>query len=64
MAVISRPSPVTKKVALAVRSVPTPSSAAREAMVSASGVATSSVGSSSSAAGSGTLTRAICWFSA
>ena len=49
MAVTSRPSPVTKKAALAVRSGPTPRNAASDAIVVVPGVATSSSGRASSA---------------
>jgi hypothetical protein len=64
MAVSMRPSPVTKKIALAVRSSPTPRNEASAAMVGVSGVATSSSGRSSSASGSGLPTAAICWLAA
>ncbi len=53
MAVTSRPSPVTKNAALAVRSAPMPRNAASDAIVVVPGVATSSSGSASSAGGSG-----------
>ena len=48
MAVTSRPSPVTKKAALAVRSGPIPRYAASVAMVVVPGVATSSIGRAAS----------------
>ena len=53
MAVSSRPSPATKNAALAVRAASIPRNAASDAMVVVPGVATSSSGSASSAAGSG-----------
>ena len=58
MAVISRPSPSTKKVAFAVSSGLIPRNAARSAIVVVPGVATSSSGRGSVAGGSDTRTFA------
>ena len=61
MAVTSRPSPVTKKAALAVRSGPIPRNAASVAIVVVPGVATSSSGSGVlGGAGSGLGMTATC----
>ena len=60
MAVMSRPSPVLKNAAFAVRSGPIPRNAASVAMVVVPGVATSSSGSASSASTSG-LGTAATW---
>ncbi len=64
MAVTSRPSPATKKAALAVREVGTSRRAARAAMVSVPGVSTSSTGIGSSPSGGRAATRATCWLAA